>query len=128
MEVPSKVLIIDDDPNFLEIFGAKLASEGFSVEAAEGGIQGLIKAKESKPDIILMDVKMPDIDGVEAMTRLKEDPDTANIKVVFLTNMGDVRPEIQKINARFAQESGAAGYIRKTDDLSVLVERVRSYL
>jgi|SRR3989338_172037 len=128
MALSHTILIIDDDPNFLEIFSARLKSAGFKVETADGGEEGIKRAKALKPALILMDVRMPDLNGVDAMALLKKDADTADIKVLFLTNMGDVRPEIQNINNKFAQESGASGYIRKTDDLDLLIQKIKSFL
>jgi CheY-like chemotaxis protein len=122
------LLIVDDEPDFLEIFSAKFSAEGFRVETAHDGEDGIRKAKSLKPDLILMDVKMPGLSGVDAVLRLKDDPETKNIKVVFLTNLGDPREEMQAINRRLSTEVGAEGYLRKTDNLDALVDQVRAFL
>ncbi len=122
------ILVIDDEKDFLEIFKIKFSDAGFRVESAESGSAGIQKAKELKPDLILMDVKMPIMDGVEALLKLKEAPETKNIKVVFLTSLGGIEEEVQGLNKRYAKEIGAAGYIRKTDDLGEMTERVKSFL
>jgi twitching motility two-component system response regulator PilH len=122
------ILIVDDEPDFLEIFGTKLGASGFRIETAGNGEEGIKKAKSLKPDLVLMDVKMPVMDGAEAVLKLKSDPATKDIKVVFLTGLGDPRQEMQEINRRFSLEIGARGYLKKTDDLGTLVERVREFL
>jgi CheY-like chemotaxis protein len=122
------ILIIDDEADFREIFGTKLTSAGFWVETAENGETGIRKAKELKADLILMDVKMPGVSGADAVLRLKDDPQTKDIKVVFLTALGDPRQEMQEVSRRLSAEFGAAGYIKKTEDLDTVVEQVRGFL
>ena len=80
------VLLVDDDDNFREIIKAKLEAADFSVVEAKDGEIGAEKAKEIKPDLVLMDVQMPKMNGIESLSRIKADPETANIKVLFLTN------------------------------------------
>lgn len=122
------ILIVDDEPSFREIFSIKLTSEGFRVETAENGQIAITKAKELKPDLILMDVKMPVMDGATAVLALREDPATKNMKVAFLTSLGDPRLEMQEINKRFSTEFGAQGYLKKTDDLDLLMAKIREFL
>jgi CheY-like chemotaxis protein len=122
------VLIVDDDPNFREIFSVKLTAAGFRVETAENGQMGIEKARAIKPALVLMDVKMPVMDGATAVIKLREDEATKNIKVAFLTSLGDPRTEIQEVNVRFSEEFGAQGYLKKTDDLDFLVNKVREFL
>lgn len=122
------ILIVDDEQDFLEIFGTKLSSAGFRVETAGDGEEGIEKAKKLQPDLVLMDVRMPNISGSEAVLRLKDDPDTKNIKIVFLTSLGEPQEEAQSISSSFSKSFGADGYIRKTDDLDDLVEKVKKIL
>ncbi len=122
------VLIIDDDPAFLEIFSTKLLASGFRVETADGGEDGIKKAKNLKPDLVLLDMKMPKLDGAETLFKLREDPDTQALKVVFLSSLGDPWEEAQALNRRFAKEVGALSYIKKTDDLDTLVEKVKNFI
>jgi len=122
------ILIVDDEPDFLEIFGTKLGASGFRVETAGSGEEGIKKAKSLKPDLTLMDVKMPGISGAEALLKLKEDPETKDLKVVFLTGLGDPSAEMQEINRRLSAEIGAQGYIKKTENLDTIVDQVRSFL
>lgn len=122
------ILIVDDEPDFLEIFGVKLRAEGFRVETAENGEAGLKKIKAIKPDLVLMDVKMPVMDGASAVLKMRADPSMKDIKVAFLTSLGDPRLEMAEINRRFSQEFGAQGYLKKTDDLDVLADKIKTFL
>ena len=122
------ILIIDDDPAFLEIFGTKLSTSGFRIETAGGGEEGIKKVKSLCPDLVLLDMKMPRMDGAETLSVLKENPETKDIKVVFLTSLGDPWAESQTLSKKFSKEAGALGYIKKTEDLETLVEKVRGYL
>lgn len=122
------ILIVDDEPDFLEIFSIKLRSDGFQVETAENGAVALEKMKAMKPDLVLMDVKMPVMDGATAVLKMRADPDMKDIKVAFLTSLGDPRFEMAEINKKFSEQFGAQGYLKKTDDLDVLCEKIRELL
>ena len=128
MPAPALILIIDDEPDFCEIFGAKLSASGFRVETTTDALQGIKKAKELKPDLILMDVQMPKMSGVDALIKIKEESATQNIPILFLTALGDPRAEIQEINRRLSKEVGAVGYLKKTEDLDRLVDYVKNFL
>jgi len=123
-----KLLIVDDDKDFREVLATKFTASGFEVTGAGDGEEGVAKAKEILPDLILMDVKMPKLDGVGAMLKLREDPKTKNIKVVLLTAYGDPQPEIYKNDQRFAQELGALEYLLKTQDLEDIVTKAKEFL
>ncbi|HRB92787.1 MAG TPA: response regulator, partial [Chitinophagales bacterium] len=69
-----KILVVDDEPDILEFLSYNLEKEGFSVETAENGKQALEKAKKSQPDIVLLDVMMPEMDGIEACRTMREMP------------------------------------------------------
>lgn len=122
------ILIVDDEPDFLEIFGTKLSSAGFRVETAENAMEGLKKIEDLKPDLVLMDIKMPKMSGADALLKLRENPATKNTKVVFLTCIADQQKEMEAFNERISAEFGAHGFIKKTDNLEALVEKVRTYL
>ncbi len=128
MDQPLLVLVIDDEANFLEILKAKLTAAGLRVETAENGREGIQKAKALKPDLILMDVKMPEMDGIAAVSELKRDPETKDLKIIFLTNLGEAQADMQEIDEKFSLNVGAMGYIKKTDDLDSIVQRVKSFL
>ncbi|OGZ02607.1 MAG: hypothetical protein A2946_01595 [Candidatus Liptonbacteria bacterium RIFCSPLOWO2_01_FULL_53_13] len=128
MHNPPLILIVDDMPSFLEIFGEKLKGAGFAVETAPNGEEGIKRAKEIQPDLILMDVRMPVMNGTDAVVKLKDDEATKNLRVIFLTELGDPREEVQAVNRKFAQELGAVDYVKKSVDLDVLVAKVKSHL
>ena len=77
------VLLVDDDDNLREIIKAKLEAAGFSVAEAKDGEDGLRKTKEIRPDLVLMDVQMPKMNGIESLSKIKSDPDIASTKVIF---------------------------------------------
>jgi CheY-like chemotaxis protein len=124
----SLILIVDDEANFREIFGAKLSADGYRIETAENGQIGIEKAKALKPDLILMDVNMPVMDGISAVLQLRENPETKDVRVAFLTSLGDPRMDMQELNKKFSQDIGAKGYLKKTDDLNTLSARVKEFL
>ena len=119
------ILIVDDEAAFREVLSVKLSSVGFAVDTAENASDGIKKAKALSPDLILMDMKMPGLSGADAVINLQEDSKTKNIKIVFLSAFGDPRHEMEETDKNFARQIGAIDYIRKTDDLSLIVEKVK---
>ena len=128
MNNPPLVLIVDDEENFREIFSTKLQEIGCKVETAENGELGFETAKKTRPDLILMDMEMPVLNGAGATMKLREDEETKNIKIVFLTNFGDPRTEMREADIHFSKEIGANDYLRKTDDLDRITEKVKALL
>ncbi len=122
------ILIIDDDKDLREIISVKLSSSGFRVEEASDGPGGIQKAKEIKPDLILLDVNMPGMTGIETLSKMKEDAELANLRVVFLTNLGEAKEENAWVDDKFAQDAGALGHIKKTDDLDKIISRIQGYI
>lgn len=120
------ILVADDEPEILKIYRTKLEKSGFAVETAENGAVAVEMAKKTHPNLILMDVKMPVMDGVEAFTKLKEDPATKDIRVIFLTAFSDTR--LPEIDNKFAAEIGALDFLKKSIGLGELVDKVRQYL
>ena len=128
MNNSKRILIVDDDKDFQEVLSAKFKASGFEVWTAPDGAEGVTRAKEFKPDLIIMDVKMPKMDGMTAMLKIKEDPETKNIKIILLTAFGDPQPEIYNTDKRFAGEIGADGYLLKTQDLDEIVLKTKELL
>jgi len=91
----AKILIVEDDRFLRELIARKLKNEGYEVMEAVDGEEGLKKIKEEKPDLVLLDLILPGIDGFEVLTRVKEDPVTAQIPVIILSNLGQ-REEIER--------------------------------
>ncbi|HNE50537.1 MAG TPA: response regulator, partial [Chitinophagales bacterium] len=102
-----KILVVDDEPDILEFLSYNLEKEGFSVETAENGKQALEKAKKNHPDIVLLDVMMPEMDGIETCRTMREMPQFENTIIAFLT----ARTEDYSQIAGF--ETGADDYISK---------------
>ncbi len=84
-----KIAIIEDDRAISQMYRIKFEAEGFSVETAENGKLGLALVEEMKPDIILLDLMMPEMGGAEMLKLLRETPWGKNVKVIVLTNMGE---------------------------------------
>lgn len=123
------ILIADDDPDFTEILSIKLKRAGFEVvTGATNGEEAIQKAKELKPDLIFLDVQMPKMNGMEALKKLKEEPETAKLKVVFMTSYGDPSKEAVWLDEKFARNLGAVDYMRKTDDLEKIVNDTKNIL
>lgn len=119
----NKVLIVDDDAFLSGIYATKLELEGFQVVTARDGEEGLKAAGSEKPDIILLDVLMPKLDGFEALKRLKQDESTKGIPVIMLTNLG------QKEDIEQALEAGAQDYLIKAHFVPAeAVEKIKSVL
>lgn len=80
-----KVLVIDDEPDIRMVAQFGLTAAGMDVVMAAGGLEGVFRAREERPDVIVLDVMMPGMDGYDTLAALRKDPDTANIPVVLLT-------------------------------------------
>ncbi len=128
MKNPPQLLVVDDEKDFLEVLATKFRASGFEVITGLNGEEAITKAKASVPDLIVIDVKMPKMDGVQALLKLREDPVTEKIKVILLTAYGDPQPEIYSNDKRFAQELGAYEYLLKTQDLEEIVAKVKASL
>lgn len=122
------VLIADDEQGIREIVKMKLEASGFEVREAADGEKAINLAREIKPDIILLDIVMPGIDGIKTFLDLKSDDRTKRIKIFLFTGKGDPRPEIVEINRRFAKESGAVDFIRKEINLDDLAAKLRKII
>jgi len=120
------ILIVDDEADLLASYKTKFERSGFRVLTAADGKEGVAVAGANHPDLILMDVKMPVMDGAEAQQKLKDDPATKDIKVVFLTAFSD--PSHPEIDQTLAKESGGLDFIKKGISLDELVTKVHGYL
>ena len=126
VEKKPHILIAEDDPSLQEMYRRKLQESGLDVTLAHNGAEAVQLAGELKPDLILMDFKMPVMDGIEALMKLRGDPATVGLRVVFFTAFGD--SNVPDIDPRYAQEVGATGLIQKGIELNKLVEKIREYL
>ena len=93
--MPKKILVVEDDRFLRELITQKLLREGYEVNEAVDGEEGVEKTKEIKPDVILMDLILPGIDGFEAISKIKENSELENIPIVILSNLGQ-RDDVER--------------------------------
>jgi len=118
-----KVLVVDDEPDIRRIARLGLSRVGgMEVVEATNGIEGLARAKAERPDAILLDVMMPGLDGPSTLARLREDPDTASMPVVFLTAKA-IAAEVDRLRGL-----GAAGVLTKPFDPMTLARELKAAL
>ncbi|HCP40895.1 MAG TPA: DNA-binding response regulator, partial [Cryomorphaceae bacterium] len=118
----AKILVLDDEPDILEIVGYNLRREGYEVKTALSGKEGITIAKGFSPDLILLDVMMPGMDGMETCDALRKDPQFKDTIIAFLTARGEDYSQV----AGF--EVGADDYITKPVKPKVLVSRLKALL
>lgn len=116
------ILLVDDEPDILEIVRYNLSSEGYTVETAENGLEAIAQAKKVKPHLIIMDVMMPKMDGIEACEKIRNIPELAETVITFLTARGEDYSQM----AGF--EAGADDYITKPIKPKILVSKVKALL
>ncbi len=116
------ILLVDDEPDILEIVGYNLSAEGYHVLTAENGVEAIKMAKKKKPQLIILDVMMPEMDGIEACEQIRKIPDLSETIITFLTARGEDYSQMAGFDA------GADDYITKPIKPKVLVSKVKSLL
>ncbi len=116
------ILLVDDEPDILEFLGYNLRKEGYTVHTAENGKQAIEKASRLLPHLIILDVMMPEMDGMETCSEIKKNPNLQNTLVIFLTARGEDYSQI----AGF--EAGADDYITKPIKPKIILSRVKALL
>ena len=116
------ILVIDDERDLLDLIEYNLKKEGFKVFKAENGEEGISKAKEHRPDLILLDIMMPKMDGLEAVEIMRKDDDLKKTPIIFLTARSDEKTEIDGLN------KGGDDYITKPISTTKLVSRIKAVL
>lgn len=118
------LLLADDDPLILRMYQNRFDNEGYKVNTATNGEEALNSIRKEKPDLVLMDVMMPIMNGVEALKAIKNDARTKSIPVIMLTNLGDKQEDIKA-----AKELGVLDYLVKSElPLKDLSERIKKIL
>ncbi|MCG6931793.1 MAG: response regulator [Desulfofustis sp.] len=121
------ILLVDDDPDFVEAVRVIVESGGYDVEVAYDGQEGLEAVAKQKPDLIVLDVMMPVMNGHEACAKLKESSETKDIPIILLTAVAD-RVTTSTYTHRDMLESEAEDYMPKPVEPNELLERIKSWL
>ncbi|NJN79739.1 MAG: response regulator transcription factor [Anaerolineales bacterium] len=121
-DTKSKILIVEDDPDVAEMLTAYFRSQDYDVATVNWGEDGVRSAQQSPPDLAILDIRLPDIDGYEVAHRLRNDRRTSDIPIIFLTEKRDRSDKLQGL------EIGADDYITKPFDIQELRLRVRNAL
>lgn len=116
------ILVVDDEQDLLDLIEYNLRQEGYNVLKAENGKDGIQMAKEHMPDLVLLDIMMPQMDGIEVCDRMREDSTLSHIPIIFLTARSDEKTEIEGLN------KGADDFITKPISTTKLVSRIKAVL
>ena len=117
-----RILYIEDNPENRLLMRRVLMAEGYTVEEASDGNSGLQKASESPPDLILLDINLPEIDGYEVTARLKQLPNMAGVPIIAVT------ANVMKGDREKTLAAGCDGYIQKPIDIDLLPSQIESFL
>ena len=117
-----RILIIDDDPDIVQFVRVNLELEGYRVDTAVGGVEGIERALAEPPDLVLLDIMMPGVDGIDVMQRLRTTPTTANTAVILLTALALTEDRVRGLAA------GADDYVTKPFAIEELMARVGTVL
>ncbi len=123
MTPSKKILVIDDQPDVVDYLETFLSDEGFAVITAENGSQGLSLARVETPDLITLDITMPEMSGIEVLTTLRRDPQLAHIPVIIITGVADFRRHMDYREIRPAE-----GFMQKPIDPEGLLNSIRRIL
>ena len=121
MASPCLILVVDDSPIQRKIISNTLKAKGYQVIVAENGRQGVELALQRHPDLILMDIAMPEMDGLSAVRELRRHPEMAEVPILAVTASTDA-DELAK-----AYQAGYTDAVSKSGDRAMLIEKVRSY-
>jgi two-component system alkaline phosphatase synthesis response regulator PhoP len=122
METLKRILLIDDEPDILEFLSYNFRKKGFDVTVANNGLDGLVKLNMARPDLIISDILMPEMDGVELCRKVKEHPNLRHIPFIFLTAVSD------DYKVLYAMTSGADQFASKPIRFEYLLNIVNSVL
>ncbi|MEX0616345.1 MAG: response regulator [Candidatus Woykebacteria bacterium] len=119
----SKVLLVEDDSLMVKMYNMKFTHDGFQVETALDGEEGLQKVKDTKPDVIVLDIMLPKMSGTEVLEKIKGDSETKDIPVIVLTNLNVSEEDVKK-----CKSLGAKEIFMKTDVTpQEIVDKIREY-
>lgn len=118
----SKILVVEDDPSASRLVGYALEQEGYQVLYASDGLEGVKKAQDEHPDLIILDIMLPGLDGYEVCQRLRREPETAKLLILILS------AKAREIDKETGLKMGADDYLSKPADISMVVDKVRTLL
>lgn len=119
----NKILVIEDDKFLRELISQKLEKEGYDISGAMDGEKGIEAAKKDQPDLILLDLILPGIDGFEVLAKIKSEPDISQVPVIILSNLG------QKDDIEKALKMGAVDYLIKAHFTPAeIIEKIRGIM
>lgn len=116
------ILVVDDEKDLLDLIEYNLKKEGFAVLKAENGEEGIEIAREHKPDLVLLDIMMPKMDGLEAVEIMRDDDELKSIPIIFLTARSDEKTEIEGL------DKGGDDYITKPISTTKLISRIKAVM
>ena len=116
------ILVVDDEQDLLDLIEYNLKQEGFDVLKAEDGVEGIEMAREHSPNLVLLDIMMPKMDGLEVVERMREDSKLKRIPIIFLTARGDEKTEVEGL------DKGGDDYITKPISTTKLISRIKAVL
>ncbi|MDO6682160.1 MULTISPECIES: twitching motility response regulator PilH [unclassified Oceanobacter] len=118
----ARILVVDDSPTETEVFRSMLEKNGHEVLTAENGADGVALAKQEKPDVVLMDIVMPGLNGFQATRQLTKDAETSGIPVIIVTTKD------QETDRVWGKRQGACGYLVKPVSESILLSEINSVM
>ncbi len=122
------ILVVDDEESFREIMSLKLSMSGFDAATASNEKEALAQSEKLMPDLILMDIHMPDATGTDAALAIKQNPKTKGLRIAFLTSIKDPWPGVDADHTKLSKTLGMEDFLEKTDDLDETVKKVREIL
>ena len=122
MSLNRKILLVDDEEGFLSVIKEALEIRGFDIVTAKSAIEAGLELSSKKPDLILMDIKMPGIDGLQACAAIKKNPDTNNIPIMVVSAISE------EAQVKRAHKMGISDYFVKPVDIEKLVNRIKEAL
>ena len=118
----AKLLLIDDEVQLLEMLQIRLEANGYEIVTANDGVEGIEKVKSENPDLIILDIMMPKMDGYEVCEILKNDPQYSKIPIIFLS------AKAQEDNMKIGKEEGAEAFVKKPFETSDLLTKIEELL
>jgi two-component system alkaline phosphatase synthesis response regulator PhoP len=122
MSLNRKILLVDDEEGFLSVIKEALEIRGFDIVTAKSAIEAGLELSSKKPDLILMDIKMPGIDGLQACAAIKKNPDTVNIPIIIVSAISE------DAQIKRARKMGIPDYFVKPVDIESLVKKIKEIL